>query len=87
VIVAVHLIFMILIPEGMMSRPGPSNAKDPRTFARIYTLVSRAAAKASDTLTHGDELVAAFTPSWKRGERGAISIHRRRRPGSIGVDA
>lgn len=47
--------------EAMVQLRCPSNRAERRTFARIYTLVAKAADEARVALLHGDALVAALS--------------------------
>jgi hypothetical protein len=47
--------------EAFVQLRCPSSRAERRTFARIYTLVTRAAAEASTALARGDALVAALS--------------------------
>ena len=47
--------------EAIVQLPCPSNVIERRTFARLHTLVTKAAAEARTALIHGDELVSALS--------------------------
>jgi hypothetical protein len=47
--------------EAIVQLRAPSNRAERRTFARIYTLVTKAADEARAALLHGDELVSALS--------------------------
>ena len=46
--------------EAVTFLPHASNPEDRRTFARIYTLVTRIANDLDIVVAHGDELIAAL---------------------------
>jgi hypothetical protein len=47
--------------EVVVELPAPSNTKERRVFARLYTLVTKAAEEASTALLSGDEAVATMS--------------------------
>src|SRR5262245_30145271 len=47
--------------EAIVELRAPSNRAERRTFARIHTLVTKAADEARAALLHGDTLVAALS--------------------------
>lgn len=47
--------------EAIVELRCPANRAERRTFARIYTLVTKAADEARTALLHGDQLVAALS--------------------------
>jgi hypothetical protein len=47
--------------EAIVQLRSPSNRAERRTFARIYTPVTKAADEARAALLHGDELVSALS--------------------------
>jgi hypothetical protein len=66
--------------EAVVHLPFPSNAEQRRAFARIYTLVTKAAAEASTALSHGDALISALT-----AQREARRVRRELDPPSEGI--
>jgi hypothetical protein len=57
--------------EAVTRLPHASNPEDRRTFARIYTLVTKLADDVSAAVAHGDELIAALSEHLQRRARRA----------------
>jgi hypothetical protein len=57
--------------EAVTRLPHASNPEDRRTFARIYTLVTRIAEDVGTVVAHGDELIAALSEHLQRQQRPA----------------
>jgi hypothetical protein len=57
--------------EAVTRLPHTSNPEDRRTFARIYTLVTRIADDVGTVVAHGDELIATLSEHLQRRQTRA----------------
>jgi hypothetical protein len=60
--------------EVVVELPPGSNIQERRMFARIYTLVTKAAEEASTAIGRGDEAVAALSAHMKARREAKLSL-------------